>query len=211
MQLEIVGAGFGRTGTQSLKLALEELGVGPCYHMLEVFENPAHVPLWAAAARGEAADWDGLFGGYRSTVDWPGCAFWRELAAENPDARVLLSYRDGESWYESFRNTIYKSMTAERPAGPKWVDEHFAVVRELILERTFGGRPDDRAHAIRCFEEHNAAVRDEVPAERLILYEVGAGWKPLCDALDVPVPASPFPKTNSTAEFRDRMKSMRPK
>ena len=133
MELEVVGAGFGRTGTQSLKLALEELGVGPCYHMMEVFGNTEHIPLWAAATRGETPDWDALFANYRSTVDWPGCAFWRHLAAKNPNAKILLSYRDSDAWYDSFHNTIYQAMTRDPPPEPAWVAVHLEMTRQLVL------------------------------------------------------------------------------
>jgi hypothetical protein len=209
MNLEVIGAGFGRTGTQSLKIALERLGVGPCYHMLEVFNNVEHVALWAAATRGEKPDWDTLFADYRSTVDWPACSFWRELATANPSAKILLSFRDSEAWYTSFKNTIYQAMNAEIPKEPSWAAESLRTSRELILERALGGRADDREHVIRCYEEHNAAVRREVPADRLILYEVGAGWQPLCDALDLPIPNEPYPNTNTTQDFQARMESMR--
>ena len=205
MDLKVIGAGFGRTGTQSLKIALEQLGVGPCYHMLEVFGNTEHIPLWAAATRGETPDWETLFANYHSTVDWPGCAFWRDLAERNPDAKVLLSFRDSDAWYDSFHNTVYQAMTRELPPEPEWIADHFKMTRELVLEQALGGRPDDRAHAIRCYEEHNEAVRSEVPADRLILHEVGSGWNPLCDGLDLPIPDEPYPRTNSTKEFRDRM------
>jgi hypothetical protein len=208
MNLKVVGAGFGRTGTQSLKIALEQLGVGPCYHMLEVFGNIEHIPLWAAATRGETPDWETLFGNYRSTVDWPGCAFWRDLAKKNPEAKILLSYRDSDAWYDSFHQTIYQAMLRESPPEPTWIAEHFKMTRELVLEQALGGRPDDRAHAIRCYEEHNEAVRNEFPADRLILHEVGDGWKPLCDGLGLPIPDEPYPRTNSTKEFSDRMKLM---
>jgi hypothetical protein len=208
MKLEVVGAGFGRTGTQSLKLALERLGIGPCYHMLEVFGNPEHIPLWAAAARGETPDWETLFANYRSTVDWPGCSFWRELAEKNPEAKVLLSYRDSDAWYESFHNTIYQAMLREVPSEPSWVAEHFEMTRQLVLEQALGGRPDDRAYAIRCYEEHNEAVRSEVPTDRLILHEVGAAWEPLCDGLGLPIPEEGYPRINDTREFLERMKLM---
>lgn len=207
MKLEVIGAGFGRTGTQSLKLALEILGFGPCYHMTEVFQNIEHVPLWAAATRGEASDWETIFESYASTVDWPGSAFWRDLAALNPDAKILLSYRDSDAWYDSFHNTIYQTMTQTAPELA-WANELFEMTRELVLEQALEGRPDDRAHAIGCYEAHNEAVRAEVPADKLILYEVGAGWAPLCDALSVPIPDQPYPNTNSTKEFQDRMKAM---
>jgi len=205
MDLKVIGAGFGRTGTQSLKIALEQLGVGPCYHMLEVFGNTEHIPLWAAATRGETPDWETLFAHYHSTVDWPGCAFWRDLAERNPDAKVLLSFRDSNAWYDSFHNTVYQAMIRELPPEPAWIADHFNMTRELILEQAFDGRPDDRAHAIRCYEEHNEAVRSEVAADRLILHEVGSGWKPLCDGLDLPIPDESYPRTNTTKEFRDRM------
>jgi len=208
MELEVVGAGFGRTGTQSLKLALEELGVGPCYHMMEVFGNTEHIPLWAAATRGETPDWDTLFANYRSTVDWPGCAFWRDLAEKNPNARILLSYRNSDDWYDSFHNTIYQAMTRDAPPEPAWDAEHIEMTRQLVLEQALGGRPDDRAHAIRCYEEHNDAVRSEVASDRLILHEVGAGWEPLCIGLNLRVPDKPYPKTNNTREFRERMALM---
>jgi hypothetical protein len=208
MELDIVGAGFGRTGTQSLKLALEELGVGPCYHMIEVFANTEHIPLWAAAARGETPDWDTLFANYRATVDWPGCSFWRDLAEMNPDAKILLSYRDSDAWYDSFHNTIYQAMIRKVPSKPAWVGRQLELSRQLVLEQALGGRPDDRAHAIRCYEDHNEAVRSEVPSDRLILHEVGAGWKPLCDGLNLPVPDKPYPRTNDAKEFRERMKLM---
>lgn len=208
MELEVVGAGFGRTGTQSLKLALEELGVGPCYHMMEVFGNTEHIPLWAAATRGETPDWDALFANYRSTVDWPGCAFWRDLAEKNPNARILLSYRNSDDWYDSFHNTIYQAMTRDPPPEPAWVAVHHEMTRQLVLEQALGGRPDDRAHAIRCYEDHNEAVRSEVASDRLILHEVGAGWEPLCIGLNLPVPEKPYPKTNNTKEFRERMALM---
>ena len=131
------------------------------------------------------------------------------LAAKNPDAKVLLSYRDSDGWYDSFHNTIYQAMIAEVPSEPTWIREHLEMSRQLVLEQAFGGRPDDRTHVIRCYEEHNEAVRSEVPAERLILHEVGSGWEPLCDRMNLPIPKTPYPNTNSTREFRDRMESMR--
>ena len=205
MNLEVVGAGFGRTGTQSMKLALDLLGVGPCYHMMEVFGNLEHISLWTAATRGGKRDWDTLFADYRSTVDWPGCAFWRDLAAKCPDSKILLTYRDADAWYDSFHNTIYQAMTREAPTEPVWAGEHFRMTRELILDQAFDGRADDRAHVIRCYEEHNEAVRSEVSPDRLILHEVGSGWEPLCKGLGLPIPDAPFPRTNTTKDFQDRM------
>jgi hypothetical protein len=106
MALEVIGAGFGRTGTKSLKAALEELGFDPCYHMSELFGHPEHVELWEAAARGKSVDWNELLGGYRATTDWPACSFYEELMQSYPDAKVILTLRDPNRWYESTYNTV---------------------------------------------------------------------------------------------------------
>ena len=132
----------------------------------------------------------------------------KDLAEKNPNARILLSYRNSDDWYDSFHNTIYQAMIRDTPPEPAWVAVHLEMTRQLVLEQALGGRPDDRAHAIRCYEEHNDAVRSEVASDRLILHEVGAGWEPLCLGLNLPVPDKPYPKTNNTREFRERMALM---
>jgi len=202
MALALIGAGFGRTGTASLKIALEKLGLGPCYHMLEVFSNPAHAALWHAAASDPRVAWEGPLAGYAATVDWPGCYFWRELSDHFPDARVLLSVREPGSWYRSVRDTIYQPLM-DPPAAvpPGWRE----MARGLILEGTFDGRLDDRDHAIAVFERHTEAVRRAIPPQRLLVYEASQGWEPLCRFLSKPVPAEPFPRVNTTDEWRERM------
>ena len=209
MSLKVIGAGFGRTGTMSLKVALEELGYGPCYHMVELFEHPEHVERWEATVRGEPVDWEELFSGYRSSVDWPGVAFYKELAHRYPQAKVLLSVRDPERWYESTRKTIYTTvdhspeMIAAVGPAPRLNDE-------LIWKRTFGGNFEDRRHAIEVFERHNEEVKEHVPAERLLVYEVKDGWGPLCEFLGVEVPkAKPFPHLNDTEAFIKRVQEHR--
>jgi hypothetical protein len=204
--MQLIGAGFGRTGTLSLKQAIEQIGAGPCYHMQEVARHK-HAAPWHAAAKGEAQPWDEVFAGFHATVDWPACTFWRELSAYYPEAKVLLSVRDPERWYESVGNTIYKVMTEGPSEGP--MAEQLAMVRCLILEKTFGGRFEDRAHAIGVFERHNDAVRKQIPEDRLLVYTVGSGWEPLCSFLDRPIPEEDFPHVNSTEEFADLMKAMR--
>ena len=202
MTLVLIGAGFGRTGTASLKIALEKLGLAPCYHMLEVFSHPDHAPLWHAAASDPRIAWEGPLAGYSATVDWPGCYFWRELAERYPDAKVLLSVREPGSWYRSVRDTIYQPLTD--PPGvmpPGWRE----MTRDLILEGTFGGRLDDRDHAISVFERHNEAVKRAIAPRRLLVYEASEGWEPLCRFLGRPVPAEPFPRVNTTDEWRERM------
>lgn len=204
MSLKLIGAGFGRTGTLSMKLALEELGFGPCYHMAEVLRNPSHDRHWLRATRGEAIDWSQIFAPYQATVDWPAAYFWRELVASYPDAKVLLNVRDEASWYKSISNTILTVLPAPRAENSNASEEHRQMTRELILDGTFGGRYTDETHVKSVFRNHNAAVIDAIAADRLLVYETGDGWGPLCAFLGVDVPDSPYPKTNSTAQFLDR-------
>ena len=219
--MKIIGAGFGRTGTSSLKVALEELGFGPCYHMTEVFAHPEHAESWDAARRGEKVDWDGFLDGYGAVVDWPACTFYEELMAKYPDAKVLLSVRDPERWYESTRNTVYElsrisvispvSRLTFRLVG-LLVPAIGAVARmntKLIWEDTFDGRFEDRDYAKSVFERHNAEVQRRVPPEKLLVYEVKDGWEPLCDFLGVEVPEGPFPRLNDTASMRRRVRAVR--
>jgi hypothetical protein len=200
--LEVIGAGFGRTGTLSFKLALEQLGLGPCYHMLEVFGNADHVAAWDAAIAGEPVDWVTLLQGYRSTCDWPACTFWRELRSANPDARVVLTRRDPDAWYRSMTRTIFESLDrpVEDGADPVMVD-HQMMVRKLVLEHTFGGDLS-REHALAVLRAHEQDVISAVPPDELLVYDVAEGWGPLCAFLGVPVPDEPFPNTNTTADFR---------
>lgn len=194
MALRIVGAGLGRTGTLSLKVALEKLLGAPCYHMAEVFAHPEHVPLWHAAARGEAIDWKALFAGYAAAVDWPAAAFWPEIAAAFPDAPVLLSVRDADGWWKSANRTIFA--TSDAAAGTPWFD-----MMNALMAARFTPDPQDRDAAIAAFESHNARVRRSVPATRLVEWRAADGWEPLCRALGAPIPDEPFPHTNTTEQF----------
>jgi len=206
MALDVIGAGFGRTGTLSLKVALEQLGFGPCYHMMEVMGSPEKPAHWADLVAGDEADWEMIFDGYRATVDWPACTWWRELADHYPDARVILSLRDGDGWYDSVMNTIYNALVAEVPeTAPPHFRTQMAMVAKLIGEQTFGGRIEDRAHAIQVFDRHNQQVIDTIPKERLLVYRPGDGWEPICRFLECDVPEGDFPRLNDTAEFRARL------
>ena len=206
MPIRVIGAGLGRTGTLSLKVALEELGFARCYHMSEVIAHLEDARVWDAAARGERVDWETLFQGYQATVDWPSCSFYEELMRHYPDAKVVLTVRDPERWYESACHTIY----VVRQAFPGWIMAFFPRMRifrrmldRLIWDGTFHGRFEDRPFAIDVFNRHNEQVRRVVPPERLLVFEVREGWEPLCAFLGVPVPAGkPFPHLNDTAEFR---------
>ena len=213
MTIKVIGAGFGRTGTMSLKVALEELGFGPCYHMTEVFANPQHVELWEAAARGEPLDWEEVFGDYRATVDWPAAAFYEELMERYPEAKVILTVRDPERWYESTRSTIYTvqnvasspvfSIAALFVPRLRHLKRAALMAADLVWERTFDGRFEKCEQAIEVFERWNEEVKERVPPEKLLVYEVKEGWEPLCEFLRVEVPqGKPFPHLNDTETFR---------
>lgn len=195
MSLQVIGAGFGRTGTASMKRALERLGFGPCHHMFEVNGSPEQVEVWRAIAAGAPPDWGRALRGYRSCVDWPSAFFWRELSEAFPDAKVVLTERDADAWYASVERTILPHILNGSPES---------VGRRLIGERVFDGRADDAEHAKAVYLANNAAVRATIPAERLLVYAPGDGWAPLCAFLEVPVPAEPYPHTNRTEEFRAR-------
>jgi hypothetical protein len=200
MPLTVIGAGLGRTGTLSLKLALDQLGVGPCYHMKEVFALPDASDHWRRAAEGEAVDWEVVFAGYRATVDWPGAYFYEQLAARYPAAKVILSVRDAESWFRSTQATIFSDPTFAG-APPAWR----AMVQKVITE-PMGGRLDDRETLIARYLAHNEEVRRVVPRERLLVFQAAEGWRPLCEFLGLPVPSEPYPRTNTTEEWIDRMR-----
>lgn len=205
MTIDVIGAGFGRTGTLSLKYALETLGLYRCYHMMEVMRNERHAAEWRKAARGDAVDWDALYAGYQATVDWPSASFWRELRAVYPEAKVILTLRDSQQWYASVMNTIWKLSSNALAESQKRQDDQ-AIERammgdEIIWQGIFGGRMDDKDHVIECYERHNQEVIDTVPADKLLVYRPGDGWELLCGFLQKPMPDTDYPKVNSTEEF----------
>lgn len=201
MTLAVLGLGFGRTGTLSLKLALEALGIAPCYHMVEVTRNPEHARLFADAQRGELAPLHALLSRYAAAVDWPVTAFWRELLAANPGVRVVLTVRDSAAWYASFRETIFESSAGLSPPHDSSLRVLYDLTRELILNGVFAGRAGDEQHARAVYEAHNRDVAAAVPPERLLVFEPGAGWEPLCSFLGRPVPGEPFPHVNTRGAF----------
>lgn len=210
MTLRIIGAGFGRTGTSSLKVALEQLGFAPCYHMFEVATRPEHVPLWLAAHGGERIDWQKMFASYAAAVDWPTCGFWRELLEAYPAARVILTIRDANAWYASFRDTILARLESLPPIASPTIRALYELSNELILRRTFQGAAYDRRGAIDTLEAHNAAVIAGVEPQRLLVYDVAEGWEPLCEFLGVPVPAGAFPHVNPRAGFSAELRGHAP-
>jgi len=204
LSIKVIGAGFGRTGTLSLKFALEKLGYDKCYHMLEVYGNPGHTDVWLQAAQGQMPDWNALFAGYQATVDWPSCNFWQAQMQTYPDAKVILTRRDPQQWYTSVMNTIWPATQASMARGAPAARQGAEMACALIWDGIFAGRMDDRDWVIECYEAHNAKVIDTVPPERLLIYEPGQGWAPLCAFLDVAIPDEPYPRVNSTDEFRAR-------
>ncbi|MBS0571623.1 MAG: hypothetical protein JSS08_00010 [Proteobacteria bacterium] len=202
MTLQIIGSGFGRTGTKSLKAALELLGFGPCHHMHEIVENPEQVSHWQKLAAGAAVDWETVFAGYNSQVDWPGAHVWRELAEAFPRAKVVHTVRPEDKWWASFDKTIGKLMARykELPMPPH-IHDMLAAWNDFAGKETFGGALGDREIALAAFRRRTADVRDALPAERLLVFDVAEGWQPLCAFLDVDVPAAPFPHHNLRADF----------
>jgi sulfotransferase family protein len=198
MELKVVGAGVGRTGTHSLKLALEQLLDAPCHHMLEILGDPGQAPAWIDAVEGKRVDWSAMLAPYRAIVDWPGASFWPELSDAYPDALVLLSVRDPEDWYRSASNTILLSFDRVPPDLAPWM----LAMRELLRDR-FSDQFDDPTAMMEAYVRHNDAVRAAVPGSRLLEWNLGDGWEPICERLELPVPAEPFPVTNSTDEFRE--------
>lgn len=198
MALRVVGAGVGRTGTNSLKLAFEHLLGEPCYHMFEVRNHPEHIPMWDAAARDQAVDWDAMMDGYAAAVDWPASGFWPELSRHYPESIVVLSRRDPEAWWKSASETIFpRILTAVESDRHEW---HQMVM--AILSRHFTTDLGNHDACIAAFLKHEEEVRQTIPKERLVVWEPGDGWEPLCTALDLPVPNIDFPKVNSTDEFK---------
>ncbi|MEH6558096.1 MAG: sulfotransferase family protein [Oceanicoccus sp.] len=204
MALDIIGAGFGRTGTLSLKLALEKLGFNKTYHMAELFGQPQHLSSWEQALATGSCDWDTLFNGYRAAVDWPACNYWQEYSELYPTAKVILSLRDPESWFDSVHKTIYPAtkmaLESDDPALKRWA----VWSNQLIWENTFNGRIDDKEYAIQVFNDHVARVKKAIPADRLLVFRAADGWAPLCKFLECEVPNEDYPRVNSSEEFARR-------
>jgi hypothetical protein len=196
MTLKVIGAGLGRTATFSLKFALEHLGVGPCYHMSEVLAAARrNIPLWLDVIKGRP-DWNSIFEGYQSTSDYPACTYWRELADYYPDAKVVLTVRDADSWFDSVSETIFSEQMQGSLAG--------SPAEEMMRGAVFGpfsGRVKDRAFMTDWFNRRNQAVIDTLPAQRLLVYSPKQGWEPLCNFLGIAVPEGPFPRVNSRDEI----------
>lgn len=209
MTLQIIGAGFGRTGTLSLKTALEILGFNKCHHMMEVATNADQVDYWLRIAENRhIPSWDEVFEGYQATTDFPACIYYAALAESYPQAKVILTLRDEDSWYCSVKDTIW----AMWQVIPGWLTRVIPRLRKLqravnvlVWLGTFAGKADNAEYAKSVFHAHNQQVKETIPADRLLVFEVKEGWQPLCTFLDVPVPDQPFPHVNDTAEMKRRI------
>lgn len=203
MTLKIVGSGFGRTGTMSMKDALGVLGFGPTHHMVEIMEHPEQLAHWKAIFAGETVDWAEVYAGYGSQVDWPGASAWHEASMAFPDAKVIHTERPEEEWWASFSKTIGKFFhLADGLEIPPHFREIFTEMKSGMIERTFSDFTD-RDSAIAAYRANNSRVREVIPADRLLVFNVAEGWEPLCRFLDVPVPDQPFPHHNVRREFWD--------
>ena len=193
--LQVIGTGFGRTGTDSMREALNVLGFGPCHHMRNLIADTTHRDQWRRFIAGGPADWDTLLAGSKSCVDWPTTHYWPDLIARFPNAKVLLTWRTAESWWSSFEKTILPIIQANL------LNQNPVPGSQLIAKSVFAGRPITREHCIATYEANVERVRTTVPADRLLVYKIGDGWGPLCANLGVAVPDQPFPHANSTADF----------
>lgn len=205
MPLEVIGAGFGRTGTNSLKVALETLGYQKCHHMKEVIPSRKQSQLWARVADGEKVSWDEVFEGFAAAVDWPSAAYYQALAEYYPEAKVVLSVRDPEKWYVSARETIYPLSHS----FPRWIMFLSKPSRRLrdaingiVWDGVFDGRFEEKEHAIRIFNEHIDEVKRVIPGDRLLIHEAKDGWDPLCAFLGKPVPSTPYPRVNEAKDLK---------
>lgn len=198
MALKVIGAGLGRTGTLSLKLALEHLGFGPCFHMIEIMSDARHqIPLWMNVTAGNP-DWDTIFDGFASTVDYPTCSYWRELATYYPKAKVILSTRDADDWFRSVSRTILSPGNQAKFSEPPF-DK---ALKPAIFE-PFGDRIDDHDFMVEYFRGWEAEVIAALPPERLLVHRLGEGWEGLCEFLEVPVPDEPYPLVNTSKDMEE--------
>jgi hypothetical protein len=216
--MRLIGAGLPRTGTLTQKVALEMLGFGPCYHMVNVLADLDLVPQWHEALDG-GADWEEIFGDSQATVDWPGGFFYRELIEQYPEAKVLLSVRDPERWEASMRDTVWDvyhgtSLMSHMSRATATINPRWRAYLELMTQLLWEGRGtlrDEHADTegmIAAFHAHTEDVKLHVPADRLLVWDLADGWEPLCEFLEVEVPATPLPHLNDSRTFRDRLIEM---
>jgi len=197
--MKLIGAGFGRSGTMSIKAALEKIGYGPCYHMKIALWRPHHLRFYLRAWRGNNVDWKRFYRNYNAVVDWPTCSFYKDLMLEYPDALILLNVREPGDWYDS----MFKTIWAIQPAFPWWFPRSVRTIHnEIIWNGNLKGNFEVREKGIEAYKDWIEEVKKTVPSQRLLVYNVEEGWKPLCDFLGVPVPeGEPYPHINERKSF----------
>ncbi|PPD45275.1 MAG: sulfotransferase family protein [Methylobacter sp.] len=205
MKLNIIGAGFGRTGTESLKKAIEILSLGPCYHMFEVDKHFDHVAVWQSKISGNNIDWDTIYAEYASAVDWPTCTFYLELFRKYPESKVILTIRDPEQWYESIKKTVFRAIREREGNLSEQTKAKREMSYKLISEKTFFNRLDDKDFCIDIFNSHIEKVKSDIPKRSLLIYDISDEWNPLCSFLGVDVPKQEFPKSNMSNDFEKRV------
>ena len=205
MTLKVIGASPGRTGTMSLKHALEHLGFGPCHHMSACFGSKQQTRWFLEAAEGQAVDWNSVFDDFQAAVDWPAAAYYSELLKTFPDARVVFSYRHPEEWYRSVSETIF-NVASSIPAWVRFLSPHAKrlalMIEKTIWQNELGGKFQDREHAQNFFEQRLEQVKAAVPQEKLLVHAAADGWEPLCAFLEVDVPNIPYPRLNESAKIK---------
>ena len=220
MTLKVIGAGMPRTGTSSLKVALSELGFDPCYQMLPLLSHPEQVNFWSSASKGQKMDWSELFRDYQATVDFPSYRYYDKLLEYYPKAKVILTVRDPEEWYESAFNTIYQVVkpqteqqffqTLKLPESPRKrkLEQIFNLVEKELWQKDFQGQFTDKQYAIEVFKQHVKQVKQKVPSKQLLVYQITEGWSSMCSFLDVTVPKATFPRLNEGATFKQRLRRL---
>ena len=205
MPLKVIGAGLGRTGTLSLKAALEQLGLKPCHHMQEVVKDPKQIDWFLDASQGREVDWERVFERFEAAVDWPAAAYYKQLYEKFPRAKVVLGTRDPDAWYQSVSETIY----TVAPNVPKWlrlivlpVNKWVQMVEQTIWDNELDGKFEDREYAIAFYNKRIEEVKETIPADKLLIHRAEDGWDPLCEFLEVPVPSGPYPWVNEGAEIK---------
>lgn len=215
MALKVIGAGWGRTGTESLKIALEQLGFDKCYHGFNLFNDGRKLKYWKELHAAGTTDFETLFSGFQAAVDFPSAYYYRELMRQYPEAKVILTVRDASKWYESAANTIFKDpdpikfpilkFLGRLSTKLSYIPQIYYHIQTFLFKEAFQGKKDDKEAMITLFNEWIEDVKRTVPAEKLLVYDIQQGWEPLCDFLNVPVPSTPFPKTNMKGGFQKRI------
>lgn len=217
---KVMDVGLGRTGTMSLKFALEELGFAKCYHFSDIPKHPDHLDLWRAVSRGKEVDWEKAFAGYQASVYWSPCYDYAGFLNRYPEIKVILTVRDPEKWYKSTYDTIYScnQLTLPRkiflslltPFRPE-LKQLYALWEfqdQMLWKKTFNSRFHDKQHAINVFSRHIDEVKKNVPPDRLLVYKIQDGWEPLCHFLHVACPETPFPRVNDSDAFKEWRKQI---